>query len=494
MKHGVSEELLTAYALGELGRIEQSRVEKAVRNNPVLLDEVESLKRLDSALRLEFALTEDELPSLTSRQRRRIEENLTSVSVVERFRLQRIFEWKVVVPALCVSVLAIALFLELPRQLLNDSGESSVNNTSLRPDSLVMTDMSKAGVMGNRAADEIDDKAVIMWERDVTGRPAYDYRPNSRYGGFAEANRIFKRPSAMQLINSGIQTRRSSSQYNLADYDIIFRNTRKPSIDRGSYELPVNLNSGSYNIVREALNKRHMPQNKAIKIEEMINRFNYNHSSPGGHVPFSVIMEISRNPWNNSNKLMHIRFSGVGTGLSGSAPTDQANSPVIARNVKIRLEFNPDKVGSYRHIGYEDVEDGNGRPSHISEMYVKELRAGEMPTVLFEITPSESGEDVYSNSLATLKLGYRSPDKNQWNIFVYPVEERDIRFDQTSESFRFSAAVAAFGMLLKGSEYSRDISYNDVVRIAEGSMGKDIDGRRSEFVRLVKTARVVGKR
>jgi len=53
---------------------------------------------------------------------------------------------------------------------------------------------------------------------------------------------------------------------------------------------------------------------------------------------------------------------------------------------------------------------------------------------------------------------------------------------------RFSAAVAAFGRLLRGGRYTGEYGYDDVVALAHGARGDDPFGYRNEFVALVRLA------
>ena len=59
---------------------------------------------------------------------------------------------------------------------------------------------------------------------------------------------------------------------------------------------------------------------------------------------------------------------------------------------------------------------------------------------------------------------------------------------QTSDNFRFSAAVAAFGQWLRGSEQTGDFSLTEVENLARNSRGRDNFGYRGEFVNLVNLA------
>ena len=69
-----------------------------------------------------------------------------------------------------------------------------------------------------------------------------------------------------------------------------------------------------------------------------------------------------------------------------------------------------------------------------------------------------------------------------------PVIDTDIIIARTSDNFKFSAAVAGFGMLLRDSEYKNDLNYKDIIALAKNSKGNDQDGYRSEFLEIVKAA------
>ena len=60
--------------------------------------------------------------------------------------------------------------------------------------------------------------------------------------------------------------------------------------------------------------------------------------------------------------------------------------------------------------------------------------------------------------------------------------------NNVSENFRFSAAVAGFGMLLQDSKYKNDLTYDDVIHLAREATQYDPEGYRKEFIRLVESA------
>jgi Ca-activated chloride channel family protein len=186
----------------------------------------------------------------------------------------------------------------------------------------------------------------------------------------------------------------------------------------------------------------------------------------------------------------------------------------IAKDVKIQVEFNPAKVKSYRLIGYENrllnKEDFNDDKKDAGE-----LGLGHTVTALYEISlydSDESNSNVdalryqatstnesakecfnYCNEILTVKARYKRPESDNSQLITMPVIEILTEFDESSDNFRFSSAVAAFGMLLRDSEFKGDLSYEKIQQIASLSKGKDLQGYRGEFVRLIELAEVVSK-
>jgi len=179
----------------------------------------------------------------------------------------------------------------------------------------------------------------------------------------------------------------------------------------------------------------------------------------------------------------------------------------IAKDVKIQIEFNPVKVKAYRLIGYENrmlakedfVDDSKD---------AGELGAGHTVTALYEIIPFAADEQVrptpelkyqqsvisaqaVTDELLTVKFRYKLPDGNQSIEIVSPLLDQSVALDQTSANFRFAAAVAEFGLLLRDSPFQGDATYDQVLTLAQASLGQDPEGYRSEFVHLVETAQLL---
>lgn len=176
----------------------------------------------------------------------------------------------------------------------------------------------------------------------------------------------------------------------------------------------------------------------------------------------------------------------------------------IAKDVKIQIEFNPSIVKEYRLIGYENRqlrrEDFNN-----DKVDAGEIGAGHTVTALYELILNGSDENridnlrygeskpvakEHSNELAFLRLRYKQPDAHNSRLIENPITmpQKNQRLAQTSDRYRFSAAVAGFGQLLRGAKYTENFDYDDVLELARNARGKDNFGYRGEFIKLVNLA------
>ncbi|NER33514.1 MAG: DUF3520 domain-containing protein [Oscillatoria sp. SIO1A7] len=166
----------------------------------------------------------------------------------------------------------------------------------------------------------------------------------------------------------------------------------------------------------------------------------------------------------------------------------------IAKDVKVQVEFNPAKVQAYRLIGYENrllnAEDFNDDRKDAGE-----LGAGHSVTALYEIVLSEDIDDLQdrenSEDLMLVKLRYKDPEHSESQLIVKPVVSLGGKLEDTSNNFKFAAAVAQFGMILRDSEYKGSANIEQVLQLANQSRGADRKGYRAEFIRLVETSKTL---
>ena len=488
---------------------------------------------------------------------------------------------------------------------------------------------------------------------------------------------------------AGIQTTQSPAgeaeyyeTHNTEEYDAINENIFHDALKNPLSTFSIDVDAASYSNVRRFINNGQRPPKDAVRIEEMINYFDYSYDQPNGDHPFSVITEISSAPWNANHKLVHIGLQGkkiptdnlpasnlvflidvsgsmnepnklpllktsfkmlveqlrpqdrvaivvyagaaglvleptagsdkktifaaldrlqAGGSTAGGAGINLAYSVAkehfvkngnnrvilatdgdfnvgessnasmerlieqkrkdgifltvlgfgmgnykdskmeiladkgngnyayidnisesrkvlvnefggtlftIAKDVKLQIEFNPAKVKAYRLIGYENrmlkSEDFNNDKKDAGE-----LGSGHTVTALYEIIPVGVDSEFFkiddlkyqktkiepsavkSKELLTIKLRYKQPDGEVSRLINHPLLDSNVPLENTSDNFRWSASVAAFGMLLRESEYVKDFSYDEVVQMAQRSKGDDPEGYRVEFINIVRSFGVV---
>jgi Ca-activated chloride channel family protein len=182
----------------------------------------------------------------------------------------------------------------------------------------------------------------------------------------------------------------------------------------------------------------------------------------------------------------------------------------VAKDVKLQLEFNPQRVTAFRLIGYENRvlahQDFNNDAKDAGEIGV-----GHSVTALYELVPSgatlpdipsidplkyqsvpqaPSPQPLASSEWLTVKLRYKQPGADVSVPFDVAVTPRDVK--QASGDLRFAAAVAAFGMVLRESEYRGTASYPMAIELARTSRGADLHGHRAELINLIELAQSLG--
>ncbi len=189
----------------------------------------------------------------------------------------------------------------------------------------------------------------------------------------------------------------------------------------------------------------------------------------------------------------------LGANLAGTLVT-------IARDAKIQVFFNPGEVASWRLIGYEDRrlrrEDFNDDARDAGELgaghdavalYELALRCdpagngGSDPNPFLELdTTPPAGE--WGRLLLRVRLRYRPPEGGSSRLLEQDVADPGCGVGQASEDFRWSAAVAWFGQLLRREPAVGGQRWDQVRNLAERAVGEDRDGRRREFLNLVDQA------
>ncbi|MEO5958634.1 MAG: von Willebrand factor type A domain-containing protein [Opitutaceae bacterium] len=289
--------------------------------------------------------------------------------------------------------------------------------------------------------------------------------------------------------------------------------------DNPKSSFPIAVEASSYGEVRRALEAGRLPSREMVRIEELLNHFPYRYDDPRDKVDstFATTMEVADAPWAPTHRLVRI-----GVKARDSAGADRL---AIAKDVKIEVEFNPAKVSSYRLIGFENPrlrkEDFN--PDLIDHV---QISAGHAMTALYEVVPvgaddargaAKAGDDSPYRRIAVVSSRLEMPSKNvvlDKELLVLTVHytkpggligfrsrkptfsliDSGRGFAEASADFKFAAAVAEFGMILRDSPHKGSGTIGNVLTWAAAGATNAADdprGYRSEFIQLAQRAQAL---
>jgi len=180
----------------------------------------------------------------------------------------------------------------------------------------------------------------------------------------------------------------------------------------------------------------------------------------------------------------------------------------IAKDVKIQIEFNPKQVQAYRLIGYENRK---LRPEDFTDDKIDagELGSGHTVTALYEIVPvgvesdfagnipnlkytktEATSNNNYNDELAAVKFRYKKPDGDKSFEMVQVIKNTPSLLQNATEDFKFSAAVAWFGLKLRDSKLIGNKNSADIEKLARQGFSNDPDGYKAEFIRLLESVKI----
>lgn len=172
----------------------------------------------------------------------------------------------------------------------------------------------------------------------------------------------------------------------------------------------------------------------------------------------------------------------------------------VAKDVKLQLDFNPDKVSAYRLIGYEDrLMDAQDFADDAKDG--GEIGSGHRVTALYEIVPAGSAfdpglpESRYAASGSagdkdsadadwfTLALRWKAPGQETSTLEEVPF--RGDPAESLSDNMKWAAAVAECAMLLRNSEHAGTASWDSALELARSCGAVSGDPYKEEFVYLL---------
>jgi len=143
-----------------------------------------------------------------------------------------------------------------------------------------------------------------------------------------------------------------------------------------------------------------------------------------------------------------------------------ATTPTIARDVKIQVEFDPQRVRRYRLVGYEnrDIADADFRNDAVD---AGEIGSGQSATALYEVELIPAAQGTRAKDLGSVFVRYRDPNSGEVVESQTPLASDMIagRTPQSDPRFYLAACAAEFAELLRESEHADHSSYEHLEQV-----------------------------
>lgn len=121
---------------------------------------------------------------------------------------------------------------------------------------------------------------------------------------FSAADQLHGRVSGVAIMPY------EQENHNTEEYATIHENGFRKVLDHALSTFSIDVDAASYSNVRRFINNGQLPQKDAVRIEEMINYFNYEYKNPIGKDPFSINTEVAKAPWNEQHLIAQIGLQG----------------------------------------------------------------------------------------------------------------------------------------------------------------------------------------
>ncbi len=158
---------------------------------------------------------------------------------------------------------------------------------------------------------------------------------------------------------------------------------------------------------------------------------------------------------------------------------------VVAKDVKLQVDFDPALVSRYRLVGYENrnVADTDFRNDRVD---AGEVGAGHQVTAMYELELTAAGKQAKA-PIASLRIRHKQPKGEVATEVAVPMAGAPLAsFADASDDLRFAFAVASFADVLRGGTDAEHWSLAQIRDLAKGAAGTNAD--RQELVGLIEKA------
>ncbi|MFH2094574.1 MAG: von Willebrand factor type A domain-containing protein [Bacteroidota bacterium] len=186
----------------------------------------------------------------------------------------------------------------------------SVNDVIVKPGMVTSIDFHMKPSTKVLQSVEVREYRVPLIEKDAACMSAIVYVDAAQMRG-SRGNAKTKK--TITTVTGGVPANYGppAPDYNTESYDIINENRFLTVKNEPLSTFSVDVDKASYANMRRFVNTNQLPPLDAVRIEEMINYFDYDYPQPRGDDPFSVSMELGKCPWNAEHELLLVGLQGV---------------------------------------------------------------------------------------------------------------------------------------------------------------------------------------
>ena len=321
---------ITAYALGELEGSEQAEVEALVQQDAELTRLVEEIRATAQLLKQELA--DEPMVGLTPEQRELVEAKAAERNTQQTDASRDLRTWRFARPMTIAACLLAAVGIgTLLMPSLESARRAAPTETPYAYDYSPGSSTSRYGIPAEGEAELRAERGRSGISRELRKEDSYGYvqpgaspQDTTQVRDGSNFDAPGPSPASPQAQHSGgvVSARRShtggvalsyehqSSSFNTEAYDFIESNAFKRVADHPLSTFSIDVDTASYANVRRFLNQGQMPPAGAVRIEEMVNYFDYDYLPPTGDDPFSVNVEVADCPWQPDHRLARIGLKG----------------------------------------------------------------------------------------------------------------------------------------------------------------------------------------
>lgn len=314
MKINLDDPNLTAFALGELSGAEHAAMEQAVSSSAEAQAYVAETQQFARLLKSEYA-ADRELPPERSQNIIRME---------EQRRLWSPVQWGSLAAVLAIfAVLGVLAVSSIQRY----GGTIAGKKLRLGNEEITIVEAVSEEPVGPKPATTPGQQNYLAMNpappppNDTLGFRDEKLASAGEYGvpkrSVAKADKLkepgsglIRLPPATAPLSETEQPSRNRQDFDTATYDHVSENPFLQAATNPLSTFSIDVDTASYSNVRRFIDSGSLPPKDAVRVEEMINYFTYDYREPEGDKPFSIDLDATACPWDESHRLLRIGLKG----------------------------------------------------------------------------------------------------------------------------------------------------------------------------------------